>query len=169
MSAPTYSVLEQAPAHVRAILAATHETLALLFDAEPAFGEPRVAPAQRPRSSEVNVIVGFTGAVQGQLLLGMSVEAACKMASGLLMEELTGWGEMTASGMAEVANIVAGGCATSLHQKGWPSNIGVPSVIVGEQVQISWPNLYVLETTLEVPLGTIELAVGLKVTAGQAG
>jgi CheY-specific phosphatase CheX len=156
-------VVAQAPKHIRAILAATGETLALLFDIEPTFADPHVSPAHRPRENEVNVIVGFTGAVQGQILLGMTRQAACAMASVLLMEELTEWGEMATSGMAEIANIVAGGCATSLHQKGWPSNITVPSVIAGEKVQISWPNLFVLETTLNLPMGAISMAVGLKV------
>lgn len=163
MNSPS-SVLAQAPEHVRAILTATAETLALLFDAEASYVDPRVCPASRPRVSDVSVIVGFTGAVQGQILLGLDKAAACRMASVLLMEEIDTWGEMTASGMAEIANIVAGGCATALHQKGWPSNITVPSVIAGEQVQISWPNLFVLETTLSLPMGTIAMAVGLKVT-----
>jgi chemotaxis protein CheX len=163
MSSAQPSVLAQAPEHIRAILAATSDTLAALFEVELTFSEPRVAPANRLRESEVTVLVGFTGTVQGQILLGMSRQSACQMASVLLMEEIPEWGEMTASGMAEIANIVAGGCATSLHQKGWPSNITVPSVIAGDHVQISWPNLFVLETTLDLPMGTIAMAVGLKV------
>jgi CheY-specific phosphatase CheX len=164
MTKPSSAVLSQAPEHVRPILIATGETLALLFEAELTFGEPRVSPANRPRVNEVNVIVGFTGTIQGQILLGMTRQTACKMASILLMEEIDEWGEMTASGMAEIANIVAGGCATALHQKGWPSNITVPSVIAGEQVQISWPNLFVLDTSLTLPMGEIALAIGLKVS-----
>jgi len=68
---PGSSVPDQAPSHVRAILLATQETLALLFDVAPTFGEARVCSAQTPRESETSVIVGFTGAVQGQILLGI--------------------------------------------------------------------------------------------------
>ena len=156
-------LVAQAPAHVRAILAATRETLGLLFDAEPTFGQAKVCPAQMPREHEVNVIVGFTGAVQGQLLLGMSKAEAGRLASGLLMEELPAWGEMTASGMAEIANIVAGGCATALHQQGFVASITVPSVIAGEHVVITWPNLFILDTSLHLPDAEIGLAVGVKV------
>ena len=160
---PGSSVPDQAPSHVRAILLATQETLALLFDVAPTFGEARVCSAQTPRESETSVIVGFTGAVQGQILLGMTRATANALAGALLMEELTAFDEMTVSGMAEIANIVAGGCATALHQKGWPTSITVPSVISGEHVQITWPNLFVLETVLTLPMGQIAMAVGLKV------
>ncbi len=155
-------LLAQAPAHVRAILSATHETLGLLFDAEPAFGQAKVCPAQMPREHEVNVIVGFTGGIQGQMLFGMSRREAIAMASVLLMEDITEWG-MTASGMAEIANIVAGGCATALHQHGFVANITVPSVIAGEHVQITWPNMFILDTSLTLPCATIGVAVGVKV------
>lgn len=156
-------LLAQAPAHVRAILAATQETLGLLFDAQPAFGQAKVCPAQMPHEHEVNVIVGFTGGIQGQMLFGMSRREAVAMASVLLMEDLPAWGDMTASGMAEIANIVAGGCATALHQQGFVANITVPSVIAGEHVQITWPNLFILDTSLTLPCASIGVAVGVKV------
>ena len=38
------------------------------------------------------------------------------------------------------------------------------NVIAGEQVQISWPNLFVLDTSLSLPMGDIALAIGLKVS-----
>ena len=159
------SIPAQAPAHVRSILTATQETLSLLFEAEATYSEARVCPAQTPGTSEVSVIVSFTGGIQGHMLLGMSREAACAMASTLLMEEVTAFDDMTRSGVAEIANIVAGGCATALHREGFQTNITVPSVIAGERVQISWPNLFILETVLGLPVGEVHMAVGLKVAA----
>ncbi len=157
------SLLAQAPVHMRAILAATQETLGLLFDTAPAFGQAKVCPALMPHEHEVNVIVGFTGGIQGQMLFGMSKREASALAGILLMEDLPEWGDMTASGMAEIANIVAGGCATALHQHGFVANITVPSVIAGEHVQITWPNLFILDTSLVLPRATIGVAVGVKV------
>ena len=157
------SLPAQAPPHVRAILVATHETLGLLFDCEAAFGEARVGRAQAPRASEVIVVVGFTGMVQGHILLGMSRPTACAMAATLLMELPSAFDDLTRSAMAEIANIVAGSCATGLHRDGYEANISVPSVIVGQRVEVSWPNLYVLETTLQLPAGEVEMAIGLKV------
>lgn len=155
--------IRQAPAHVYAILTATQETLGALFKAEPVFGQARVCPAKMPREHEVNVVVGFTGDVEGHVLLGMSKAEAVAMASGLLMEDLAAWGDMSASGMAEIANIVAGSCATALHQQGFSANITVPTVIAGKRVQVSWPNLYILDSSLSLPCASIGFAVGVKV------
>ncbi len=157
------SLPAQAPLHMRAILVATHETLGLLFESEPEFGDARVCPAQTPRANDVIVIVSFTGAVKGHILLGMSRPTACAMAATLLMEEPAEFDDLTRSGVAEIANIVAGGCATALHREGYDATITVPSVIVGEHVEVSWPNLYVLETSLLLPAGDVKMAVGLKV------
>ncbi len=159
------SIPAQAPAHVRAILTSTRETLGLLFDAEPDFAEGRLCPAASPRGAEVNVIVSFTGAVQGHVLLGMTKRTACAMAASLLMEEITEFDDMTRSGVAEIANIVAGGCATALHRDGFETNITVPSVIAGDRVEVSWPNLFIIETALTLPAGEVRMAVGLKVSA----
>ena len=57
-------LVAQVPAHLRAVLAATQETLGFLFDAQPTFGQGRVCPAQMPREHEVSVIVGFMGDVR---------------------------------------------------------------------------------------------------------
>lgn len=165
MNAAQPPLPSQAPAHVRAILAATHETLGLLFETEPVFGEARVCPAQTPRSSDVVVIVSFTGGVSGHILLGTSRETACAMASALLMEDVVVFDQLTRSGMAEIANIVAGACATALHRDGFETNITVPSVIAGEHIEVSWPNLFILDTSLVLPAGEIKMAVGLKVSA----
>lgn len=165
MPNPAPSIPAQAPAHVRAILTATQETLGLLFDAEPAFADARLCAASTPRATEVSVIVSFTGEVQGHVLLGMARATAVRMASALLMEELTAFDDLTRSGVAEVANIVAGGCATALHRDGYATNITVPSVIVGDRVEVSWPNLFIIETRLGLPAGEVQMAVGLKVRA----
>ena len=158
-----HGLVAQVPPHVRALLVATQETLGLLFDAEPTFGPGKASPAHAARSHDVNVIVGFTGAVQGQMLLGMTKAEAIRLASTLLMEELEAWGELTASGIAEIGNIVAGGCATALHQHGYVVSITVPSVVAGERVEVTWPNLFVLDTSLSLPDAQVGLAIGVKV------
>lgn len=164
MSTPVLSgLVAQVPPHVRALLVATQETLGLLFDAEPSFGPGKASPAQVARSHDVNVIVGFTGAVQGQMLLGMTRAEAIRLASVLMMEDLEEWGELTASGIAEIGNIVAGGCATALHQHGYAVSITVPSVVAGERVEITWPNLFVLDTSLALPDALVGVAIGVKV------
>jgi chemotaxis protein CheX len=153
----------QAPIHIQAILTATSQTLGMLFNDEPSIQAPTVKSAKSPTETEVSVMVGFTGDVKGQILLGMSRKMAQDMAGALLMSPLDTFDELTKSGMAEIANMVAGSCATELHGHGLESNITVPTVIAGEHVQVSWPNLFILETTVAMEMGAITLAIGLKI------
>lgn len=152
----------QAPIHIQAILTATGQTLGMLFDDEPQIEAPAVKSAKSPTETQVSVMVGFTGDVKGQILLGMSRRMAMDMAGTLLGSRLDTFDELTKSAMTEIANMTAGACATELHGHGLESNITVPTVIAGEHVQVSWPNLYILETPVTMRLGTITLAIGLE-------
>jgi CheY-specific phosphatase CheX len=163
MGAAVSTVQLQAPVHIQAILTATSQTLGMLFGDEPRLGSPALRPAaQSTGQAELCVIVGFTGAVQGQLLLGLSRQLAAELA-GALLGSTPAFDELAMSGMAEIGNMVAGACATELHGHGFATNITVPTVIAGQHVQVSWPNMYVLETRVDMRLGTLSLAIGLKV------
>lgn len=157
----------QAPVHIQAIIRATSQTFGLLFNDEPSIGAPQVKPAKSPTESEVSVMVGFTGDVKGQILLGMSKRVAQDMAGTLLGSPVDTYDELVNSAMAEIGNMTAGSCATELHGHGFESNITVPTVIVGTHVQVSWPNLYILETQVRSSIGEVTLAIGLKI--GRSG
>jgi chemotaxis protein CheX len=164
---PTSPAQMQAPVHIQAILTATSQTLGMLFNEAPAIEAPVVKSAKSPTGSEVSVMVGFTGDVKGQILLGMSKRMAQDMAGTLLGSPIESFDELVKSAMAEIGNMTAGSCATELHNQGLESNITVPTVIAGDHVQVSWPNLYILETTVKLRFGQITLAIGLKI--GRAG
>lgn len=150
------------PAYLSAILAGTQNTFGMLFgDVEVA--KPLHASGQSaPHAVAVNVIVGFTGHVSGQIMLGMSRETALAIAGTLMMSTVTEFDAMAHSAIAEVANMTAGACATQLHEGGWISNITIPTVIHGDHVHISWPSLAIHEASLRLPMGEITLAMGLK-------
>ena len=153
----------QAPLHIQAILTATGQTLGQLFNEEPRIEAPVVKPAKSPTGNEVCVMVGFTGDVKGQILLGMSRQVACTMAGTLLGSPIETFDELVKSAMAEIGNMTAGACATELHAHGLDSNITVPTVIAGDHVQVSWPHLYILETQVGLHVGTLILAIGLEI------
>jgi chemotaxis protein CheX len=157
----------QPPLHIQAILAATRQTLGRLFGEEPIIEAPVVKPAHSPSESEVNVMVGFTGDVKGQILLGLSRQMAQDMAGTLLGSPLDDFDGLVKSAMAELGNITAGSCATALHEHGLESSITLPTVIVGDHVQVSWPHLYILETPVRSRFGPLTLAIGL--TIGHSG
>lgn len=158
------STVSGTPPHIGAILQGTSQTLEALFGQSPTLGKLQMHPAATTTDAEVNVLVGFTGGVSGQILIGIDVAEALAMASLLMMSEVTAFDEITRSALAEVGNMIAGNCATQLHTQGIESNITVPTIIQGQQVRVSWPNLYLQKTTIQVPFGAIHLAIGLKIT-----
>lgn len=136
-------------------------TLAMLFG-EAAPGALAHVPHELPSTSDVSVTVGFVGGLQGQLVIGMAEPVALAMAGTLLMSPLLAFDELAQSAMAEVGNMLAGGCATALAEAGVPLDITVPTVIAGSQVKVRLPQLTIHEMAVQLPFGELRLAIGLK-------
>jgi chemotaxis protein CheX len=135
-------------------------TFETLFGVTPAIA---VAPeGQAPRPGEANVMLGFSGDMSGQLMLGMTEDAACRLAGTLLMQDMAAFDEVVRSGVAELGNMVAGGLATAFAQQGVQLNITVPTVLSGRDVHVSWPGLAVCAYTIALPFATLRLALGIK-------
>lgn len=117
-----------------------------------------------PYSSEtLVVIVGLMGQLQGQVIFSMDKPVAFQIASAMMMGmTITELDEMSKSAIAESANMILGNAATILYGKGIKIEITPPSLMMGNNIQISTPNM----KTLCIPLilssgGTIELDVAL--------
>lgn len=155
-----------APAVSQAIEAGVGGTFETLFGVRPAIALAAHAPATMvpgsPTPCEANVMLGFSGDMSGQIMLGMSEAAACRLAGTLLMHEMTAFDEVVRSGVAEIGNMVAGGLATAFAGQGVRLGITVPTVLSGRDVRVSWPGLEVSEYTITLPFGTLRLALGIK-------
>ncbi|MOA29452.1 CheY-P phosphatase CheX [compost metagenome] len=110
------------------------------------------------------MLVGFTDDLQGQILIGFPASVALgvstQMMGGAPVETFD---ELTQSILAEIGNMTAGSCATELHKLGLRANITCPTVIMGQQLQLGWPQLYILRAAITLPFGDASLAIGLKV------
>lgn len=117
-----------------------------------------------PYSSEtIVIIVGLMGHLQGQVIFSMDKSVGFKIASAMMMgmtvKELD---EMSKSAIAESANMILGNAATILYSEGVKIEITPPSLMMGDNIQISTPKM----KTLCVPLnlssgGTIELDIAM--------
>jgi chemotaxis protein CheX len=88
---------------------------------------------------EVAVIIGFTGAIRGQMVSCITRKIACQYASALLLgEPIPTFGETAISGVCEMANAIAGHAAAGLQRLGYVVDISLPSVVSGEQVEIGF-------------------------------
>ncbi|PKM49525.1 MAG: chemotaxis protein CheX [Firmicutes bacterium HGW-Firmicutes-7] len=114
--------------------------------------------------STLMVIVGITGDLRGQVLINMSSEVACSLASHMMMgmpvNELN---DMAKSAISELANMILGNAATLFSKKAINLDITPPSVCAGMNLSISVSD----SKTICIPLlfddnQSIEINVAIK-------
>jgi len=92
------------------------------------------------RSEDIIIMVGLTGKLRGQAVFSMTRELGMKIASCMMMGmEVTEFDEMSKSAISELANMIMGNAATILYNRGINIDITPPSLLMGENMQIT-PN-----------------------------
>ncbi|AEY66883.1 chemotaxis protein CheX [Clostridium sp. BNL1100] len=90
------------------------------------------------QGESILIIVGITGKIRGQAIFTMSKDVAFKIASAMMMgmpvDELN---EISKSALSELTNMILGNTATLLYNKGIGIEITPPSLLLGENLQIS--------------------------------
>lgn len=92
-----------------------------------------------PYSSEdVIILVGLTGTIRGQAIFSMNRKLAMKIASAMMFGmPVTEFDEISKSAISEMTNMILGNTATLLYNRGISIEITPPSLLMGENVQIS--------------------------------
>mgnify|MGYP002521665231 FL=1 len=107
------------------------------------------------------IIIGVTGEMKGQVLLSMSEEDACKIASKMCMMEVKQIDDFAASALSELGNMIMGNASTVFSSNGIGIDITPPTLSHGE---VSFTNTYA--KNLCVPLTfdstTVEMYLALK-------
>jgi len=90
------------------------------------------------RSEDVIIMVGLTGKIRGQAVFSLNKDFAMRIASAMMMGmEIPEFDEMAKSAIAELANMIMGNAATILYNRGIDIDITPPSLLMGENMQIS--------------------------------
>lgn len=107
------------------------------------------------------IIIGITGEMRGQVLIAMTQENACLIASKMCMTEITEIDDFASSALSELGNMVIGNAATVFSSKGIGIDITPPNLLNGE---VSMTNCYAksLCVPLTIPGGELELYLALK-------
>ena len=148
--------------HINPFIEASKTVMKTVANIDVSLG--RVYLKTSPYSSEtLVVVVGLMGELRGQVIFSMDKPVAFKIASAMMMGmTITELDEMSKSAIAESTNMILGNAATLLYDKGIKIEITHPSLMMGDNIQISTPNM----KTLCIPLilstgGTIELDIAL--------
>lgn len=86
---------------------------------------------------EVNVAIGITGDIQGQVIVGMAQATALAVARGMIPYEVPEFNELAKSSIQELTNMLGGNASSALGQLGLKTNLSVPSMFLGKEVMIS--------------------------------
>lgn len=92
------------------------------------------------KSEDIIIMVGLTGKIRGQAIFSMSRDYGMKIASCMMMGmQVTEFDEISKSAISELANMIMGNAATLLYNRGINIDITPPSLLMGENMQIT-PN-----------------------------
>jgi len=117
------------------------------------------------KSDCVVIIVGLTGKMRGQAVFTMTRSIAIYIASammgGLPITELD---EMAKSAISELSNMILGNAATILYKKGIGIEITPPTLLMGDNLQISTnkmrticiPLIFNDEQQIEIDISVVE-------------
>ena len=78
------------------------------------------------------IIIGVTGEMRGQVLIGMSKENACFIASKMCMMEVNEIDDFAASALSELGNMIMGNAATVFASNDIGIDITPPTLSHGE-------------------------------------
>jgi chemotaxis protein CheX len=123
-------------------------------------GKVRLSPA--PVSSRgVTAIVGVTGEGEGRVLFDMSRETAIRIAAELNEEPQSELGALAKDTLSELASMMTGRAVTLLNDRGYRLRVSPPTLIAGDNVEISNTELETMVVPLETSCGEVVVNVAM--------
>ena len=113
-------------------------------------------------SEEVTAIVGVSGAMGGSFYLSMSESTALNLVSAMMGQTMPEFDELAQSGIAELANVVAGAASVGLADLGYSTNITPPLLLLGANAKISSVEIHRLVVPLSTNNGSVHGHVALR-------
>ena len=116
-------------------------------------------------AEDVTAIISVGGMLSGSLYLSMSEETALKITSTILGQEAGELDALTQSGIAEMANVIAGTAGIELAEEGIQTTINPPMVLVGRGARLMMVEIQRLVVPLKTTYGEVKLHVALREAA----
>ena len=113
-------------------------------------------------SKDVNVHLGITGDLKGNVLFGFPKDMAIEMIkimSGMEMDKIDSF---ASSALGEIGNIIGGNALTNLSKNKYVCDIAPPQVFVGKYKSFSLDNEKILQLTLKTDIGEFDISIFLK-------
>lgn len=147
---------------VRAFVQSAERVLGEVLGEVPTKGSPQFQTEPSIALQDVNVTVGITGDLQGQVNYGMASETALGIASTMMMETVTDLDEMSISALQELANMISGNARFFLQDLGAKSDITPPTFLVGKDMSATWHRIRAMSVPLTISMGKLIVTVGIR-------
>lgn len=148
--------------YVRGFVQAAERVLSEVIGETPTKGTPVFQTSAAVTLQEVNITVGITGDVQGQVNFGMSTTTALGVASLMMMEPVELLDEMSVSALQELANMISGNARFYLNDLGLKSDITPPSMLMGKDITATWHKIRAMSVPLTLAAGVMTVTVGIR-------
>lgn len=146
---------------VNPFVSAAFSVLEALLGNTPQKGELRIQK-DGTTSEQVNVSVGVTGDVAGHIIFGMTLQTADRIATAMIGSPVRTFDKLAASAIAELGNMVGGNGLLHLSEAGYVCDITPPTVIRGQNVEISTLAIPALIIPLQLEQGEVIVTIGLQ-------
>jgi len=121
------------------------------------------AKEQFVESRGVTILVGMTKQVRGNIAYNMTEQAACSIASTMMMGmPVASFDEMAQSALSELANMVTANAAILFSQQGLEVDISTPSMIIGHDFKAKLCNTKYIALELQVDSEILEVNIGVE-------
>ncbi len=147
--------------YINPFVSATFRVIESVLSIAPTKGELAVRPNVFT-TQQCNVLMGVTGTVQGQVIYGMSLITADKIASMMLGQPVRTFDQLAASAIGELGNMITGNASALLADQGYRCDITPPSIVRGTNVKVTTLAIPSLVVPICLPIGEIELTVCLQ-------
>ena len=117
--------------HINPFLMAAKKVLQDMCFMEVAIQKPALKAASFGESDWV-IMIGVTGEMRGQVLIAMTEEEACGIASKMCMMEVKQIDDFAASALSELGNMIMGNAATVFSSNGIGIDITPPTLSNGK-------------------------------------
>ena len=146
--------------HINPFLLAAKKVFQDMCFVEVQMQKPLLKEASFAKDSWI-IIIGVTGEMRGQVLIGMSKENACFIASKMCMMEVNEIDDFASSALSELGNMIMGNAATVFSANSIGIDITPPTLSHGE-VQFTTKFTKTLCIPLTFEDKTVELFLALR-------
>lgn len=147
--------------YINPFVSASFSVLQQCLGVQPTKGQLAMRPAVFT-SQQCNIITGVTGGIEGQVIYGMSLITADRIASTMIGQPIRTFDQLAASAIAELGNMITGNAMSLLSETGYVCDITPPTIIRGTNVKLSTLAIPALVIPICIEQGEIEMTVSLR-------